>query len=71
MMLAIVVIVCNLAFNQGFWQVVEGKVKFGGIFRDKFAEKSANFAGVFGANFTKKESIKNGWFRGYFQGTFR
>ena len=71
MMLAIVVIVCNLAFNQGFWQVVEGKVKFRGIFRVKFAEKSANFAGVFEANFTKKESIKNGWFHGYFQGKFR
>ena len=29
-------------------------------FRDKFAEKSAYFAGVFGANFTEKQSVKNG-----------
>ena len=29
---------------QGFWQVAEEKVKFYGIFRDKFAEKLANFA---------------------------
>ena len=40
-------------------------------FRQKFAEKSANFAGVFGANFTEKQSVKNGRFCGYFQGKFR
>ena len=40
-------------------------------FRDKFAEKSADFAGVFGANFTEKQSAKNGRFCGYFQGKFR
>ena len=28
---------------QGFWQVAEEKVKFRGIFRDKFEEKSADF----------------------------
>ena len=30
------------------------KVKFCGILRAKFTEKSANFTGIFGANFTKK-----------------
>ena len=29
---------------QGFWKVTEEKVKFRGIFRDKFAEKLADFA---------------------------
>ena len=29
-----------------------------GIFRDKFTEKSTDFAGVFGANFTEKQSVK-------------
>ena len=55
---------------QGFWQVAEEKVKFRGIFTDKFAEKLADFTGVFGANFTKKQSVKNGRFCGYFQGKF-
>ena len=31
--------------NQGFWYFAEKKAKFRGIFRGKFAEKSANFAG--------------------------
>ena len=53
------------------WWVSDEKVKFGGIFRDRFAEKSADLAGVFGANFTEKESVKNGRFCGYFQGKFR
>ena len=44
---------------------------FCGIFRDQFAEKSADFMGIFGANFfTKKQSVKNSWFCGYFQGKF-
>ena len=30
------------------------KVKFGRMFRDKFAEKSANFEKIFGANFEKR-----------------
>ena len=34
------------------------KVKFRGVFRDKFAEESANFAGIFGANFAEKQSVK-------------
>ena len=44
----------------------EKKVKFRTIFRDKFAEKSVDFAGIFGANFTEKQSVKNGRFYGYF-----
>ena len=30
---------------QGFWYFAEKKAKFRGIFRGKFAEKSADFAG--------------------------
>ena len=30
------------------------KVKFRGIFREKFAEKMANFAGIFEASFAEK-----------------
>ena len=56
---------------QGFRYVAQEKVKFRGIFRDKFAEKSADCTGVFGANFTEKQSVKNGRFCGYFQGKFR
>ena len=36
------------------------KVKFRRIFRDKFAEKLANFKGIFGVNFADKQSIKYG-----------
>ena len=44
---------CNdLSFNsQGFWYFAEKKAKFRGIFRGKFAEKSADFAG-----FSREES---------------
>ena len=42
------------------------RVKFRGIFRDKFAEKLADFMGVFGANFAEKQSVKNSRFCGYF-----
>ena len=31
--------------KQGFWYFAEKKAKFRGIFRGKFAEKSADFAG--------------------------
>ena len=31
--------------NQGFWYFAETNAKFRGIFRGKFAEKSADFAG--------------------------
>ena len=34
------------------------KVKFCRIFRDKFAEKSADFAGIFKVNFAEKQSVK-------------
>ena len=40
-------------------------------FRDKFVEKSADCAGVFGANLDEKQSVKNDQFCGYFQGKFR
>ena len=36
------------------------KVKFRRIFKDKFAEKLANFTGIFGVNFADKQSIKYG-----------
>ena len=47
------------------------KSQFCGIFRDKFTEKLADFAGNFGATFSKKQLIKNGRFCDYFQGKFR
>ena len=39
--------------------------------RSNFAEKLADFVGVFRANFTKKQLVKNSQFCGYFQGKFR
>ena len=39
--------------------------------RSNFVEKLADFAGVFRANFTKKQLVKNSQFCGYFQGKFR
>ena len=36
----------------------EKKVKFRGIFRNKIAEKLANFAGIFGANLAGKQLVK-------------
>ena len=44
--------------------------KFRGIFRDKFAEISADFAGVLGANFTEKESVKTADFVVIFKANF-
>ena len=38
---------------------------------DRSQKKKSNCAGVFGANFTKKQSVKNDRFCGYFQGKFR
>ena len=35
----------HIPIRQGFWYFAEKKAKFRGIFRGKFAEKSANFAG--------------------------
>ena len=45
------------------------KVKFHGIIRDKFVKISANFKGIFGANFAEKhvQLVKNSRFCGYFQ----
>ena len=34
------------------------KVKFRGIFRDKIAQKSADFMGILGANLAGKQSVK-------------
>ena len=42
---------CQYYSNQGFWYFAEKKAKFHGIFRGKFAEKSAHFAG-----FSREES---------------
>ena len=46
-------------------------VKFHGIFRDKFAEKTADFAGIFKASFAEKRLVKNGQFRESFPSKFR
>ena len=51
---------------QGFWYFAEKKAKFRGIFRGKFAEKSADFAG-----FSREESqnsLKNRPISGIFSG---
>ena len=61
----------GFVFLAGLLIGLRRKSQIRGIFRDKFVEKSADFAGVFGANFTEKQSVKNGRFCGYFQGKFR
>ena len=43
---------------------------FQGQIRGKIGQFCGNFAGVFGANFTKRQSVKNGQFCGSFQGKF-
>ena len=50
---------------QGFWQVAEEKVKFYQIFRDKFAEKSANFAVISGQTSPKSNLIKTADLRSF------
>ena len=47
------------ACSQGFWYFVQKKAKFRGIFRGKFAEKSADFAG-----FSQKNRLISEDFRG-------
>ena len=47
----------GFVFLVGLLRGLGRKVKFRGIFRDKFAGKSVDFAGVFGANFTEKQSV--------------
>ena len=53
---------------------MEEKVKFQGIFRDKFAEKLADFVGIsrefWGVNFTKKQSVKTADFVVIFKAKF-
>ena len=44
-------------YHQGFWYFAEKKAKFSGIFRGKFAEKSADLAGFSGAK--SQNSLKN------------
>ena len=63
----------DIVHSQGFWYVAKNKVKFRGIFSDKITEKSADFAGIFGANLAGKQLLvkRNGRFCGYFQGKFR
>ena len=52
---------------QGFFLIGRRKkVKFRGIFGDRYVEKSTNFAGIFKANFAENQSIKKGRFCGYF-----
>jgi len=46
------------------------KVKFCRIFRDRFAEKLANFTGNFGENFVEKHSVKQANFVGIFWSNF-
>ena len=58
-----------------FWilglQIGRGKkVKFRRIFRDRFTEKSADFAGIFRANVTENQSVKNGWLCNNFLANF-
>ena len=44
------------------------KVKFCGIFRDKITENLADFAGIFGANLARKQSVKKRWSLWLFSG---
>ena len=46
------------------------KVKFCRIFRDKFVEKMADFAGIFEASFAEKRLVNNGRFHGRFPSKF-
>ena len=50
------------SINQGFWQVAAKKVKFRGIIRDKFVEKSGDFVGVLG-QFSGQTSQGQGFWR--------
>ena len=49
-----------LLLNTGLVVGRGKKVKFRGIFRDKFAEKMADFAGI-SREFSRPVSLKNDW----------
>ena len=51
-----------ISHQQGFWYFAEKKAKFRGIFRDKFAEKSADFTGK-KSNFAEKSANFTGFSR--------
>ena len=48
---------CEFGYIRGFWYFAEKKEKFRGIFRGKFAEKSADFAGF--SQEDSQNSLKN------------
>ena len=48
----------NLKLCTGLLVGREKKVRIRWIFRDKFAGKKADFAGIFEANFAEKRSVK-------------
>ena len=52
----------NKYYRQGFWYFAEKKGKFRGIFRGKFTEKSANFAGK-KSKFVEKSADSEGFSR--------
>ena len=56
----------NTCIKQGFWYFAEKKAKFRGIFRGKFAEKSADFAGF--SQEESQNSLKNRPISGIFSG---
>ena len=53
-------IVLTKVFFTGLLVGREKKVKFRGIFRDKFAEKMADFVGI-SREFSRPVSLKNDW----------
>ena len=61
---------CNGSSTQGFWQIAE-KVKFHGIFRDKFVEKERLISQDIHRHFCEKWSVENSRFRWNFLGKFR
>ena len=61
-------------YNRASGRLRKKKVKFRGIFRVKFTEKKADFAGnlreFFKGSFTEKWLVKKGWFCGSFPSKF-
>ena len=64
-------LISNCGHSSGLLVGRGKKVKFRGIFRDKFAEKTADFAGILETSFTEKQLVKNGRFRENFPSKFR